>query len=72
MIPRSQKRDLGITDLLTGRLLPRAFFEAPPEPVAPSLLGKLLVHKTGSGLLAGRIVEVSPWRVAEAPFIRQE
>ncbi|MDR3725895.1 MAG: DNA-3-methyladenine glycosylase [Terracidiphilus sp.] len=44
-----------------GRLLPRAFFEASPELVAPRLLGKLLVHRTGAGLLAGRIVEVEAY-----------
>ena len=43
---------------MPGRLLPRAFFEAPPELVAPRLLGKLLVHFIGKSLLAGRIVEV--------------
>jgi DNA-3-methyladenine glycosylase len=50
---------------LPGRLLPRAFFEAPAERVAPRLLGKLLVHRTGRGtgqrLLAGRIVEVEAY-----------
>ena len=44
-----------------GRLRPRAFFEAPPEHVAPRLLGKLLVHRTGDGLLAGRIVEAEAY-----------
>jgi len=44
-----------------GRLLPRAFFEAAPELVAPRLLGKLLVHLTPAGLLAGRIVEVEAY-----------
>jgi DNA-3-methyladenine glycosylase len=44
-----------------GALLPRAFFEAPPEWVAPRLLGKVLVHRTRAGLLAGRIVEVEAY-----------
>jgi DNA-3-methyladenine glycosylase len=44
-----------------GRLLPRAFFEAPPELVAPRLLGKLLVRVTASGVLAGRIVETEAY-----------
>ncbi len=48
-------------EALPGRLLKRAFFEAPPERVAPRLLGKLLVHRTRSGLLAGRIVEVEAY-----------
>lgn len=50
---------------MPGRQLPRAFFEAAPDLVAPRLLGKLLVHETGSGpeacLLAGRIVEVEAY-----------
>ena len=49
------------TARLPGTLLPRAFFKAPPERVAPRLLGKLLVHKTGGGLLAGRIVEAEAY-----------
>jgi DNA-3-methyladenine glycosylase len=44
-----------------GRLLPRAFFEAPPEQVAPRLLGKVLAHSSGSGLVTGRIVEVEAY-----------
>jgi len=44
-----------------GRLLPRAFFEAPPEQVAPRLLGKVLAHSSASGLVAGRIVEVEAY-----------
>lgn len=46
---------------LPGRLLRRSFFFAPPEQVAPRLLGKLLVHKTRAGVLAGRIVEVEAY-----------
>lgn len=46
---------------LPGRFLHRAFFEAPPEQVAPRLLGKLLVHRSAAGLLAGRIVEVEAY-----------
>ena len=44
-----------------GRLLPRAFFEASPEWVAPRLLGKVLMHSTRFGLLAGRIVETEAY-----------
>ena len=46
---------------LPGRLLERKFFEAPPERVAARLLGKILVHKTQDGVLAGRIVEVEAY-----------
>jgi DNA-3-methyladenine glycosylase len=46
---------------LPGRLLPRAFFEDSPERVAPRLLGKLLVHRNGGDVLAGRIVEVEAY-----------
>jgi len=58
MTPRSQSRDLGHPP---GRLLPRAFFEAPPEQVAPRLLGKLLVHRSAKKQLAGRIVEAEAY-----------
>lgn len=44
-----------------GRLLPRSFFETPPELVAPRLLGKVLAHQTRAGLLVGRIVEVEAY-----------
>ncbi len=44
-----------------GRLLTRNFFEDAPERVAPRLLGKLLVHKTAAGVVAGRIVEVEAY-----------
>jgi len=47
--------------LLPGRLLQRAFFEAPPEQVAPRLLGKLLVHLSAAGALSGRIVEAEAY-----------
>jgi DNA-3-methyladenine glycosylase len=46
---------------LPGRLVARSFFEASPELVAPALLGKVLVHKSKKGLLAGRIVEVEAY-----------
>ena len=46
---------------LPGKLLKRTFFEGAPERVAPRLLGKLLVHRTAAGVLAGRIVEVEAY-----------
>lgn len=44
-----------------GKLLSRGFFEHSPEIVAPRLLGKLLVHRTARGVMAGRIVEVEAY-----------
>ncbi|HUN86329.1 MAG TPA: DNA-3-methyladenine glycosylase [Terracidiphilus sp.] len=44
-----------------GHLLPRSFFEASPDRVAPRLLGKLFVHQTPSGVIAGRIVETEAY-----------
>jgi DNA-3-methyladenine glycosylase len=41
--------------------LPRRLFQPAPEIVAPQLLGKLLAHRTPSGWLAGRIVEVEAY-----------
>jgi DNA-3-methyladenine glycosylase len=41
--------------------MPRRFFLPPPEQVAPRLLGKLLVHRTKRGILAGRIVEAEAY-----------
>ena len=55
------KQRPGESPRLPGRVLPRAIFDASPELVAPRLLGKLLVHRTATGLLAGRIVEVEAY-----------
>jgi DNA-3-methyladenine glycosylase len=55
------KRKSGAAGRMPGRLLPRAFFEASPERVAPHLLGKVLAHRTADGVLAGRIVEVEAY-----------
>lgn len=41
--------------------LPRRFFNAPPEQVARALLGKILLHRSGNTLLAGRIVETEAY-----------
>jgi DNA-3-methyladenine glycosylase len=54
------KRERG-NDWMHGRLLARSFFLDSPEHVAPRLLGKLLVHKTAAGVVAGRIVEVEAY-----------
>jgi DNA-3-methyladenine glycosylase len=46
---------------MPGRIVPRAFFEDSPDRVAPRLLGKLLAHRAGRNVLAGRIVEVEAY-----------
>jgi len=51
----------GVGQRPPGRLVPRRFFYPAPELVAPRLLGKLLVHATRAGVLAGRIVEVEAY-----------
>ncbi|MGB8478810.1 MAG: DNA-3-methyladenine glycosylase [Acidobacteriaceae bacterium] len=48
-------------DPATWRLLPRDFFDVPPEQVARLLLGKILVRRGGGGPLAGRIVETEAY-----------
>jgi DNA-3-methyladenine glycosylase len=65
MLSAGSGQALGHPGLELGRLLPRSFFEAPPEFVAPRLLGKILVHRVedenGTKYLAGRIVEVEAY-----------
>ena len=58
-------------------LLEASFFDRPATEVAPDLLGLLLVHQTGSGPLAGIVVETEAymrddpafhaWGVVDAP-----
>jgi DNA-3-methyladenine glycosylase len=59
--PLRQRASRGWGTQLSATPLKRSFFEAPPELVAPRLLGKVLAHRTAAGVLAGRIVEVEAY-----------
>jgi DNA-3-methyladenine glycosylase len=48
-------------------LLRRAFFDRPPQDVAPDLLGKILVHRNGGTILSGRIVEAEAYLGLDDP-----
>src|ERR1017187_1297743 len=61
MAKGAQVKRRPVQPALPGRLLPRSFFEHSPKLVAPQLLGKLLVHRSNTGILAGRIVEAEAY-----------
>ena len=48
-------------------LLPRTFFNRDPRPVSRDLLGKVLVRREGTKLLAGRVVEVEAYLGEDDP-----
>lgn len=54
-------------DSSTWKLLLPGFFDAPPERVARALLGKILLHRTGSDPLAGRVVETEAYLGEQDP-----
>jgi DNA-3-methyladenine glycosylase len=59
VVPLTQTREQAVA---LGPPLPRSFYARPPEQVAPDLLGKILVHKSGPrSLTAGRIVETEAY-----------
>ncbi|MFC4913521.1 DNA-3-methyladenine glycosylase [Actinomadura gamaensis] len=46
---------------MNGAPLPRSFFDAPVETVAPRLLGSVLVHTTADGPVGVRLTEVEAY-----------
>lgn len=52
---------------LWGPVLPRAFYDRPTLQVAADLLGKVLVHRSSSGLTAGIVVEAEAYIGDEDP-----
>lgn len=61
MVDSTQINPAGRRAPVPGSLLPRIFFDAPPEAVAPRLLGKLLIRVERGAVLAGRIVEAEAY-----------
>ena len=57
MVVRRIANSLSAAALLAAPRLPRKFFDRDAVTVARELLGKLLMHREGRKLLAGRIVE---------------
>lgn len=58
---RSPPENRRARDLREWKLLPRRFFDAPPERVARELLGKILLRRLDDLVFAGRIVETEAY-----------
>ncbi len=50
-----------------GRVVPRRFYDRDAREVAPELLGKLLVDRSGDEVVAARLTEVEAYRGADDP-----
>lgn len=66
-MPKPVAEGGGISDQSHWKLLPRRFFDAPPDRVARALLGKILLHRSGNLQLAGRIVETEAYMGQQDP-----
>lgn len=66
--PRATAPERGaVLDRSAWKLLPRSFFDAPPEQVARALLGKILLHRLADERLVGRIVETEAYLGEQDP-----
>src|SRR3989442_10128595 len=52
---------------IKGHILSRAFFDKPAPMVAWDTLGKVLIHETSKGIVAGKIVETEAYLGGKDP-----
>jgi DNA-3-methyladenine glycosylase len=52
---------------IKGQILSKAFFDKPAPMVAWDILGKVLVHETSKGIVAGKIVETEAYLGGKDP-----
>ncbi|MDA4110947.1 MAG: DNA-3-methyladenine glycosylase [Thaumarchaeota archaeon] len=67
MLPDSSLTEDFAQECLKGIVLKKSFFDRPTPIVACDLLGKVLVHETRKGILAGMIVETEAYLGAKDP-----